>query len=577
MKTELLIIGGGASGICAGIQAARMGIKTLIVEESSMPGGMFLAAGVTAFDGNKHAMGGGIFGEFRKKIEDHYGGPEKTFTGWISLTCFEPHIGKKALDELIESAGENLTIWYNTKLVSIIKDANNIRGAVVRVPEYLSSRVAENQSSEESENSSTQVLKYSGSQVQILADITVEATEYGDVLYKAGLPFRFGRESTFESGELSAPNDPDEIVQDLTYCAILKKVPGNKKIVPPSENYDPEKFVNSTALHTNSNNEEYLNHKLHDWDSFISYATLPGGQYLLNWPFRANDYPATREIYDDFEKREWHLEKAKELTRDYVHYIQTKLGHPEWVIDESVYDTPDHFPPIPYVRESRRGIGNHYMREWDVVPDEYTLRPPLVNDSIAVGDYFLDHHHSHFFIEPEERLIEPLPGNAPFQIPMDCLIPAGVNGLLLAEKSISVSHIVNGCTRLQPCVMLIGQAVGALAALAIKKERRPTDIAVEDVQDVLLNAGCQLFPYKDLWNTHPQFAKIQELALAGFYVVKDDYSFQGEEPVRREEIEAYLEAFEMDSDEYNEIVDLHEGKPRYELFDTLYNLYKAGY
>ncbi|MBK8661535.1 MAG: FAD-dependent oxidoreductase [Ignavibacteriales bacterium] len=43
------------------------------------------------------------------------------------------------------------------------------------------------------------------------------------------------------------------------------------------------------------------------------------------------------------------------------------------------------------------------------------------------------------------------------------------NGLLLAEKSISVSHIVNGCTRLQPCVMLIGQAVGALAALAIKK------------------------------------------------------------------------------------------------------------
>jgi hypothetical protein len=125
--------------------------------------------------------------------------------------------------------------------------------------------------------------------------------------------------------------------------------------------------------------------------------------------------------------------------------------------------------------------------------------------------------------------------------------------------------------------MLIGQAVGALAALAIKKERRPTDIAVEEVQDVLLNAGCQLFPYKDLWNTHPQFAKIQELALAGFYVVKDDYTFQGEEPVRREEIEAYLEAFEMDSDEYNEIVDLHEGKPRYELFDTLYNLYKAGY
>lgn len=561
MNTELLIIGGGASGICAGIQAARMGIKTLIIEESSMVGGMFNAAGVTAFDGNKYAVGGGIFGEFRKKIEDHYGGPDNTFTGWISLTCFEPRVGQKALDELIASAGDNLTIWYNTKLVSIIKEANTIKGAIV-----------EPQNSGDSE-----VPKFRSSEVPVYADITVEATEYGDVLYLAGLPFRFGRESTFESGEPSAPHDPDEIIQDLTYCAILKKDPDNIKIVPPSENYDPERFVNSTAEHSNSSDEVYLNHKLHNWESFISYATLPVDKYLLNWPFRSNDYPTTAEIYDDFEKRKWHLEKAKELTRDYIHYMQTKLGHPEWGIDESAYDTPDNFPPIPYVRESRRGIGNYYMREWDVVPDEYTLRPPLISDSIAVGDYFLDHHHSHLFKEPEERLIEELPANAPFQIPMDCLIPAGVNGLLLAEKSISVSHIVNGCTRLQPCVMLIGQAVGALAALSIKKERRPADISVMDVQDVLLEAGCQLFPYKDLWNTNPRFTKIQELAIAGFFVVKDDFSFSGEEPVTTQEIEAYLEAFEMDGDEVNEIILDHEGKPRYELFDTLYNLLKAGY
>lgn len=569
MKTELLIIGGGASGICAGIQAARMGIKTLVVEESSMAGGMFLAAGVTAFDGNKYAVGGGLFGEFRKKLEDHYGGPDKTFTGWISLTCFEPHVGKQALDELIASAGENLTIWYNTKLVSVIKDANNIKGAVVE---------RQNSGTPEPRNSGdTEVQKFGSSEVLINAEITIEATEYGDVLYKAGLPFRFGRESTFESGEPSAPYDPDEIIQDLTYCAILKKDPNNINIVPPSENYDPERFVNSTAEHSNSTDEKYLNHKLHDWESFISYAALPGDKYLLNWPFRSNDYPTTREIYDDFEKREWHLEKAKELTRDYIHYMQTRLGHPEWGLDETAYDTPDHFPPIPYVRESRRGIGNFYMREWDVVPDEYTLRPPLLSDSIAVGDYFLDHHHSHMFHEPEERLHEELPANAPFQIPMDCLIPAGVNGLLLAEKSISVSHIVNGCTRLQPVVMLIGQAAGALAAVAIRKGRRPADIPVEDVQVVLLNAGCQLFPYKDLWNTNPRFAKIQELAIAGFFVVKEDFTFEGDEPVTRPEIEAYLEAFEMDEDEYNEIVDTHEGKTRYEFFDTLYDLYKSGY
>ena len=163
MKTELLIIGGGASGICAGIQAARMGIKTLVVEESSMAGGMFLAAGVTAFDGNKYAVGGGLFGEFRKKIEDHYGGPEKTFTGWISLTCFEPHTGKQALDELIASAGDNLTIWYNTKLVSVIKDANNIKGAVFSRGEN---------------NENSPLTTHHSPLHEVLADITIEATEY---------------------------------------------------------------------------------------------------------------------------------------------------------------------------------------------------------------------------------------------------------------------------------------------------------------------------------------------------------------------------------------------------------------
>ena len=92
---DVLIIGGGTSGVAAGIQAARLGVKTIIVEETPWLGGMITSAGVSAFDGNKYALGGGIFGELRKKIEDYYGGPEKTFTGWISLTCFEPKMGKR--------------------------------------------------------------------------------------------------------------------------------------------------------------------------------------------------------------------------------------------------------------------------------------------------------------------------------------------------------------------------------------------------------------------------------------------------------------------------------------------------
>ena len=37
---QLIIIGGGLSGLAAGIRAARFGQKTLILEQHSLPGGL---------------------------------------------------------------------------------------------------------------------------------------------------------------------------------------------------------------------------------------------------------------------------------------------------------------------------------------------------------------------------------------------------------------------------------------------------------------------------------------------------------------------------------------------------------
>ena len=51
-QVDVLIIGGGASGTTAGIQSARMGVETMIIEESPWLGGMLTAAGVSAVDGN---------------------------------------------------------------------------------------------------------------------------------------------------------------------------------------------------------------------------------------------------------------------------------------------------------------------------------------------------------------------------------------------------------------------------------------------------------------------------------------------------------------------------------------------
>ena len=49
-KVDVLVIGGGASGVTAGIQSARMGANTLIIEETSWLGGMLTSAGVSAVE-----------------------------------------------------------------------------------------------------------------------------------------------------------------------------------------------------------------------------------------------------------------------------------------------------------------------------------------------------------------------------------------------------------------------------------------------------------------------------------------------------------------------------------------------
>lgn len=528
MHTQLLIAGGGCGGTAAGIQAARLGIKTIIVEETPWLGGMITSAGVSAFDGNKYAFGGGIFQELRAFLESYYGGPEKTFTGWISLTCFEPKVAKDFLAGIAEKE-KSLTMLYETKVCSVLKEGNRITGLVVK--------------------------NKKGEKTEITADITIDATEFGDLIPLAGIPYRFGRDAQSDTGEEHAPAVADDIVQDLTFCAILKKFPGEAPRITPSAQYDPARFKNSTAVDADTEDESYLNHKLHDWESFISYAALPYNKYLLNWPFRSNDYPTTRDIYEEPATRDSHFKKARQLTLDYVYYMQTVLGHPEWGIAPDEFPTPDALPFIPYVRESRRIKSIRLMVEKDVVPPEGETRPPLIKDSIAVGDYFLDHHHSQAFQEPGERLEENLPDNAPFQIPIGTLIPEGYMGFLAAEKNIGVSHIVNGCTRLQPCVMLTGQAVGALAALAIKADTDPEAVPVEQVQEILLQAGCQIYPYKDLYAEDPAFIPAQQLALRGVTFREPDFSFQPDKSVTPEELKSFLPLLSLTREALPELAD----------------------
>ena len=62
-RYDVVVYGGGSSGVCAAVQSARLGVRTLLVEPTSWLGGMLTAAGVSAVDGN-YRLPSGLWGDF---------------------------------------------------------------------------------------------------------------------------------------------------------------------------------------------------------------------------------------------------------------------------------------------------------------------------------------------------------------------------------------------------------------------------------------------------------------------------------------------------------------------------------
>ena len=65
--------------------------------------------------------------------------------------------------------------------------------------------------------------------------------------------------------------------------------------------------------------------------------------------------------------------------------------------------------------------------------------------------------------------------------------------------------------------MALGEAAGTAAALAIDNEVTVRDVLVAALQEKLLDNGATLIYFRDLKNTDPDFAKVQRLALKGYF------------------------------------------------------------
>ena len=108
-----------------------------------------------------------------------------------------------------------------------------------------------------------------------------------------------------------------------------------------------------------------------------------------------------------------------------------------------------------------------------------------------------------------------LPPIPSYGLPVGVMIPADMEDMLVIEKSISVTNIVNGTTRLQPIVLELGQAAGVVAAQAVRNKCQPSEVSVRDVQRELLDAGAYQVPLLDAAPGTPEFGSYQRVALTG--------------------------------------------------------------
>ncbi|MEN2282730.1 FAD-dependent oxidoreductase [Algoriphagus sp. SE2] len=477
-KYDLIIVGGGASGTAAGISAGRLGAKTLIIEHTTWLGGMLTSAGVSAIDGN-HRLPSGIWGEFKEKLEEYYGGADKLAPGWVSNTLFEPKVGNEILQSMAASV-PSLTVtfesyWkhasYNNKLWTVSYLKNGVE-QVVQAP------------------------------------VLIDATELGDVAATQGLEYRLGMDARDEIGESFAPQESNDIIQDLTYVVTLQDYgKGVDKTIPKPLNYDPAEFACACA-HADpiTDKDPTL-----DCGKMIDYGKLPNGKHMINWPNCGNDY-YVNIIEKTPEERIVALEAAKQASLRFIYYIQHELGYRNLGIAEDEYPTEDNLPMIPYHRESRRYYG---LVDFTLpfVRTPYQAPNPLYRTGIAVGDYTIDHHHKKNLDAPAIDFIKiRVPS---YNLPLGALIPKNHTALILAEKSISVSNIVNGATRLQPVVLGIGHAAGVLAALAIKEGKELNEISIREVQTVLLSQNAYIMPFLDMNPSAEHFIAMQKIGATG--------------------------------------------------------------
>ncbi len=134
------------------------------------------------------------------------------------------------------------------------------------------------------------------------------------------------------------------------------------------------------------------------------------------------------------------------------------------------------------VRETRRIVGEYRLEAADV------MQARRFEDVIARCAYPIDIHDP----SGTGTRLERLPDGQWYDIPLRCLLPREVDGLVVAGRCISGSHEAHSSYRVMPVSMATGQAAGVCAAMAAIAGGHPREVRASCVQAELMRQGAGL-------------------------------------------------------------------------------------
>lgn len=79
-----------------------------------------------------------------------------------------------------------------------------------------------------------------------------------------------------------------------------------------------------------------------------------------------------------------------------------------------------------------------------------------------------------------------------YEIPYRCMLPQGVDNLIVSGRCISSDQIAYESWRAMAHVMAIGEAAGTAAALSVKQNAEPKDLNIQTLQKQLVEQGAEI-------------------------------------------------------------------------------------